>query len=271
MLTQERRGTRMARPVSQEPFRKSWAALKDLLHVKLVNRIDLHKLATITDPNALRQQVRLVVERLIDTENPLINRMERERLIREILDDAFGFGALERLFRDDAIQEIRVEGPDKLFIRRQDQWEPAETWFRSLEQLYLICGRLLSAALKKPTEPGVNTVIERELPNHFQMAARFPATRLVPPSLHFRRLRAPAPPADIPVASRSRREQQLLIRFLKALYEAGLDNFSRFQVPTLRRIAEQVVAEFLQAENEATTQEERTRLVETIMDEALRG
>jgi hypothetical protein len=38
----------------------------------------------------LRREVRLVIERLVDSEDPLLNLMEREQLIKDILNMALG-------------------------------------------------------------------------------------------------------------------------------------------------------------------------------------
>src|SRR5271163_2564485 len=74
---------------------KSFEELKRLIHGKLVDKLDLSRVSDL-DNDTLRREIRLVVERLCDTENPLLNRMERERLIDEVLDETFGFGPLER-------------------------------------------------------------------------------------------------------------------------------------------------------------------------------
>ncbi len=65
---------------------KSFEELKRLIHGKLVDKLDLSRVSDL-DGDALRREIRLVVERLCDTENPLLNRMERERLIDEVLDE----------------------------------------------------------------------------------------------------------------------------------------------------------------------------------------
>ena len=64
---------------------KSFEELKRLIHSKLVDKLDLSRVSDL-DGDTLRREIRLVVERLCDTENPLLNRMERERLIDEVLD-----------------------------------------------------------------------------------------------------------------------------------------------------------------------------------------
>src|SRR5262245_51695705 len=75
---------------------KSFEELKRLIHSKLVDKLDLSRVSDLAG-DTLRREIRLVVERLCDTENPLLNRMERERLIDEVLDETFGFGPLEML------------------------------------------------------------------------------------------------------------------------------------------------------------------------------
>src|SRR3954469_16595857 len=67
---------------------KSFDDLKRLIHAKLVDKLDLSRVPG-RQGAPLRREIRLVVERLCDTENPLLNRMERERLIDEVLDETF--------------------------------------------------------------------------------------------------------------------------------------------------------------------------------------
>ena len=60
----------------------------------------------------------MVVEHLCDTEDTLLNRNERERLIDEVLDETFGLGPLEPLFRDGAITDILINGPNDVYAER---------------------------------------------------------------------------------------------------------------------------------------------------------
>src|SRR4051794_23671682 len=86
---------------------KSFEELKRLIHSKLVEKLDLSRVSDL-EGETLRREIRLVVERLCDTENPLLNRMERERLIDEVLDETFGFGPLEVLLKDPTISDIMI-------------------------------------------------------------------------------------------------------------------------------------------------------------------
>src|SRR5262249_40898837 len=94
---------------------KSFEELKRLIHSKLVDKLDLSRVSDL-EGETLRREIRLVVERLCDTENPLLNRLERERLIDEVLDETFGFGPLEALLKDPTISDILVNGPHKIYV-----------------------------------------------------------------------------------------------------------------------------------------------------------
>src|SRR5262250_1180497 len=97
---------------------KSFEELKRLIHGKLVDKLDLSRVSDL-EGDTLRREIRLVVERLRDTENPLLNRMERERLIEEVLDETFGFGPLEILLKDPTISDIMINGPKKVFVEKR--------------------------------------------------------------------------------------------------------------------------------------------------------
>ena len=60
----------------------------------------------------MRREIRLVVEHLCDTEDTLLNRDERERLVEEVLDETFGLGPLELLLKDPTISDILINGPE---------------------------------------------------------------------------------------------------------------------------------------------------------------
>src|SRR6478672_1702215 len=101
---------------------KSFEELKRLIHGKLVDKLDLSRVSDL-EGETLRREIRLVVERLCDTENPLLNRMERERLIDEVLDETFGFGPLEMLLKDPTVRDILVNGPFKIYVERRGKME----------------------------------------------------------------------------------------------------------------------------------------------------
>ena len=90
--------------LSQVDSNMAFDDLKRLIHGKLVEKLDMSRVGDL-EGDSLRREIRLVIEHLCDTENPLLNRSERERLIEEILDETFGFGPLELLLKDQDIAD----------------------------------------------------------------------------------------------------------------------------------------------------------------------
>ena len=74
-----------------EAKESAFEQLKQRIHSKLVDKLDLSKVGEL-EGDVLRREIRLVVEHLCDTEDTLLNRNERERLVDEVLDETFGLG-----------------------------------------------------------------------------------------------------------------------------------------------------------------------------------
>lgn len=68
---------------------KSPEQLKRIILQKLVDKLDPSRVHGL-EADALRREVRLVVERICDSENPWLSRIERERLIDQVLNEVFG-------------------------------------------------------------------------------------------------------------------------------------------------------------------------------------
>src|SRR5437762_9763162 len=130
---------------------KSFEELKRLIHSKLVDKLDLSRVSDLAG-DTLRREIRLVVERLCDTENPLLNRMERERLIDEVLDETFGFGPLEMLLKDPTVSDILINGPHKIYVERRGKLEKTDVKFRDNDHLLQIIDRIVSKVGRRVDE-----------------------------------------------------------------------------------------------------------------------
>jgi len=163
---------------------KSFEELKRLIHGKLVEKLDLSRVSDL-DGETLRREIRLVVERLCDTENPLLNRMERERLIDEILDETFGFGPLEVLLKDPTISDIMINGPHKIYVERRGKMEKTEVKFRDNEHLMQIIDRIVSKVGRRVDE--TTPMVDARLPDGSRVNAIIPPLALDGATVSIRR------------------------------------------------------------------------------------
>ncbi len=163
---------------------KSFEELKRLIHGKLVDKLDLSRVSDL-EGDTLRREIRLVVERLCDTENPLLNRMERERLIDEVLDETFGFGPLEVLLKDPTISDILVNGPHKVYVERRGKMEKTDVKFRDNDHLLQIIDRIVSKVGRRVDE--TSPMVDARLPDGSRVNAIIPPLSLDGPSVSIRR------------------------------------------------------------------------------------
>src|SRR5437868_5720528 len=166
---------------------KSFEELKRLIHGKLVDKLDLSRVSDL-EGETLRREIRLVVERLCDTENPLLNRMERERLIEEVLDETFGFGPLEILLKDPTISDIMINGPKKVFVEKRGRIVRSEVVFRDNAHLLQIIDRIVSKVGRRIDE--TSPMVDARLPDGSRLNAVIPPLAIDGPSLSIRRFGA---------------------------------------------------------------------------------
>ncbi len=121
----------------------SFEELKQRIHSKLVDKLDLSRIGDLQG-DILRREIRLVVEHLCDTEDTLLNRSERERLIDEVLDETFGLGPLEALLKDPTISDILINGPKNVYVERRGRMEKTNVTFRDDNHLMQIIDRIIS-------------------------------------------------------------------------------------------------------------------------------
>jgi pilus assembly protein CpaF len=158
-----------------DPAQEAYELLKRQIHMRLVDRLDVQRIGEI-DPKTLRNEIRGLVEQLCDTENPLLNRNERQRLVNEILDETFGFGPLELLLKDDKIGDIMINGPKNIYIEKEGKIQRSDVVFRDNEHLLQIIDRIVSRVGRRVDE--TSPMVDARLPNGSRFNAIIPPLAL---------------------------------------------------------------------------------------------
>ena len=158
--------------------------LKRKIHSKLVNKLDLSRVGEL-EGDVLRREIRLVVEHLYDSEDTLLNRNERERLIEEVLDETFGLGPLEMLLKDATISDILINGPKNIYVERQGKIEKTSVAFRDNNHLMQIIDRIVSKVGRRVDE--VSPMVDARLPDGSRVNAIIPPLALDGAAVSIRR------------------------------------------------------------------------------------
>src|SRR5690242_6764151 len=107
----------VTRLFQQEAYTAEYQQLKFSLHNKLLNRVNLEALSSISSEKA-RGEIRVAVARLVDEEKTPLSLVEKDRVIEEVLDEVFGLGPLEPLLQDPAISDILVTTPRLVYVEK---------------------------------------------------------------------------------------------------------------------------------------------------------
>lgn len=140
---------------SSSPTRKALknldprTALKITVHNELIKAMDLKKGVTDTqnDPEKeaeLKKKTNAVIATLVDKEGPGLGRDDRAAVIKEVLDEALGLGALEDLLEDPTVTEIMVCGHEKIYIEKNGLVQLSPTKFTSNFHLRKVIERIVA-------------------------------------------------------------------------------------------------------------------------------
>ena len=123
--------------------------LKLSIHRELIQAMDLRKGEADTKGNpdkekALRNKTQAMISKIIDREHKNIPRGERNMLIKEVLDEALGLGALEELLANDNVSEIMVNGYDQIFVENKGKISLSKVTFTSNFYLRKVIERIVT-------------------------------------------------------------------------------------------------------------------------------
>jgi pilus assembly protein CpaF len=92
--------------------------VKNRLIAELDPDMDLSKTAEV------RQRIKALFDLVVEHENIVLTRIERERLFEDVTADIIGFGPIEPLLQDPTVSEVMVNGPNQIYIEQNGQAPP---------------------------------------------------------------------------------------------------------------------------------------------------
>src|SRR5262245_36238442 len=86
---------------------ESYHELKGELHQRLIDKLDLTTIENLPREQLL-EELRVILGAILAGSQLPLNRLEREQMVEELLDEVTGLGPLEPLLRDHTISDILV-------------------------------------------------------------------------------------------------------------------------------------------------------------------
>jgi pilus assembly protein CpaF len=158
--------------------------IKETLHKKILEEIDLESLHRI-DEAAVRRETRRLIRSTLDKEKTPLTLSEREQVSDEILDELFGLGPLETLLADSAISDILVNGHSSVYIEKRGLLERTNVRFNDDQHLMRIIDRIVSRVGRRIDES--SPMVDARLADGSRVNAIIPPLALDGPMLSIRR------------------------------------------------------------------------------------
>ncbi|MCA9154474.1 MAG: CpaF family protein [Planctomycetales bacterium] len=174
-------------PDHVDELERAFQQLKATIHQQLVESLDLTRFDE-RNQDRLLVQIRALADRVSKTRPEILGKLDRERLLDELLAEIFGLGPLESLMQDPTITDILVNGPYTVYIERRGRLELTNILFADDEHLLRIIRRLVARLGRRIDE--VSPMVDARLPDGSRVNAVIPPIALDGPTVSIRRFGA---------------------------------------------------------------------------------
>jgi pilus assembly protein CpaF len=162
----------------------AYQALKVGVHQKLLDRVDLAAMESLTE-DRLKEEIAVLVARLLSEDAVLVNDAERAMLVRDIQHEMLGLGPLEPLLADPTISDILVNSHSQVYVERRGKLESTDVRFADDAHLMKIIDKIVSRVGRRIDES--SPMVDARLPDGSRVNAIIPPVALDGPVVSIRR------------------------------------------------------------------------------------
>src|SRR5687768_14084600 len=137
------------KPPSEGPLSQSSSPARDAnrdvrikLQTKIINNLDPR--LDLSDAKKVRAEIESMFNRFLAEEGTVATRVERQRMLEQILDEILGFGPIQPLLNDDTVTEVMVNGPFRVYVERKGKLQLSDVTFQSDEHVMRIVERIIA-------------------------------------------------------------------------------------------------------------------------------
>jgi len=146
--------------------------IKSELHTRLLDNLNLAAIDGASE-SELRAEISSIVAEAMSEMSFSLTSEERLTLNQDLYHEVRGLGPLEPLLKDDTVNDILVNGPNRVFVERAGKLELTDVTFKDERHLLRIIDKIVSAVGRRVDES--NPYVDARL----QDGSRFNA--MVPP------------------------------------------------------------------------------------------
>ena len=125
--------------------------LKQELHKRRLDNLNLAALEQATEAN-LKAEIAAITAEALEEMAVALNKEDRSTLNQELYDEVMGLGPLEPLLKDETVNDILVNGPNRIFVERHGKLELTDITFKDERHLLRIIDKIVSAVGRRVDE-----------------------------------------------------------------------------------------------------------------------
>ncbi len=176
--------------MNELPLSEEFSDLKEKLHALLIDKVNTtpnwSQYSDVEQKNLIRQFIEYQIS--TNFRSTPLNKIERDRLIREIIQEAKGFGPLDPLLSDPSVSDILVNGAKNVYVEKNGKLYKTSVTFKDNYHLKNIIERIVSKVGRRIDEK--SPMVDARLPDGSRVNAIIPPLAVDGPSLSIRRFRA---------------------------------------------------------------------------------
>jgi pilus assembly protein CpaF len=182
------------------------AEVSDRLRQRLIER----RRAEAAKGDASGLSIEETVQRLVEEQAAVLPATAREELAARIVRDSVGLGPIEVLLADPAVEEVMVNGPDRVYIERRGLLEETDVRFESEEDLRNAIERILAPLGRRIDE--LSPMVDARLADGSRVNVVIPPLAIDGPALSIRRFGAnrPGPERLVEIGTLTAEQRSLL-------------------------------------------------------------
>lgn len=136
----------------------------------------------------ISRQVEEIVEEVLNDSEVTFTRSEFRKMVGDLVSEIIGYGPITPLLNDHSVDEIMVNGPNKVYVERRGKLEMTDITFKDNEHVLNIIERIVAPLGKRIDES--SPLVDARLPDGSRVNAAIPPTSLDGPTLTIRKFSA---------------------------------------------------------------------------------
>lgn len=130
----------------------------------------------IKDEKLMKQTIEEQLTCVLQEENVMLNRTQKNEFLQLLIHEILGFGPLEQLLADETTTDIMVIGPERVYVERRGKIYKTNVQFRDNAHLMRIIDRILAPLGRRVDES--SPMVDARLPDGSRINAVVPPVAL---------------------------------------------------------------------------------------------